>query len=106
MSKPTEFLLLFVKIKPFGLTSDFLQASFHVSFTFFDSVSHTLPETITITVLWQLLHLRTSTHSYMLLAFKKPKSAEVTSRATRIINMEQESRLKKHTECSTPNKSG
>ena len=36
--------------------------------------------------LWQLVHLDTPMYAYMLPAFKKPKSAQVTTRAMSIIN--------------------
>ena len=40
---------------------------------------------------------------YILLAFKKPKSIQVTIRATSISNMKEDCRLKKHKACSVQN---
>ena len=45
---------------------------------------------ITIMALRQLVHLATPMYGYILLEFKNPKSAKVTTRAINIINTEQE----------------
>ena len=45
---------------------------------------------ITLTALWQLLHLGTPMYGYMLLTSKKPKSAQITARTKNIKNMNKE----------------
>ena len=50
--------------------------------------------------LWQLLHFAISMHKYMLLAFKNPDRAQLTTRAMGILNIQEECGLKKHIECS------
>lgn len=55
---------------------------------------------INIMDLWQLLHFAISMHKYMLLAFKNPDRAQLTTRVMDILNIQEECGLKKHMECS------
>ena len=55
---------------------------------------------INIMDLWQLLHFATSMNKCMLLAFKNPDRAQLTTRAMGILNIQEECGLNKHIECS------
>ena len=57
------------------------------------SIKYALP-IITIMASWQLVHLSIPMYGYVFLAFKKPKSAEVTTGATNVTDMEEECGLK------------